>query len=72
MAGTAESGIEAAQSGLFAGNPYVLTPVAATPPDAVQVVEEVVRSLPNGFIFVAQKTTLERWHGFHICDYGKC
>jgi len=51
MAGTAESGIEAAQSGLFAGNPYVLTPVAATPPDAVQVVEEVVRSLTERVYF---------------------
>lgn len=51
MAGTAESGIEAAQVGLFAGNPYVLTPVAATPPDAVQVVEEVVRSLTERVYF---------------------
>jgi arogenate dehydrogenase (NADP+) len=51
MAGTAESGIEAALLGLFAGNPYVLTPVAATPPDAVQVVEEVVRSLTERVYF---------------------
>lgn len=51
MAGTAESGIEAALSGLFAGNPYVLTPVAATPPHAVKVVEEVVRSLTNRVYF---------------------
>lgn len=51
MAGTAESGIEAAQFGLFAGNPYVLTPVAATPPQALKVVEEVVRSLTERVYF---------------------
>lgn len=45
MAGTAESGIEAGIAGLFAGNPYVLTPVEATPKEAVMVVEDVVRSL---------------------------
>ncbi len=51
MAGTAESGIEAAQSGLFAGNPYVLTPIAATPPNSLKVVEEVVRSLTERVYF---------------------
>ena len=51
MAGTAESGIEAAQLGLFAGNPYVLTPVEATPPDALKLVESVVRSLTNRVYF---------------------
>jgi arogenate dehydrogenase (NADP+) len=45
MAGTAESGIEAGISGLFAGNPYVLTPIDGTPQQAVMVVEEIVRSL---------------------------
>jgi len=45
MAGKAESGIEAAQSNLFAGNSYVLTPVETTPPTALQMVEEIVRSL---------------------------
>ena len=45
MAGTAESGIEAALHGLFAGNPYVLTPTDTTPPDAIALVESIVRPL---------------------------
>jgi arogenate dehydrogenase (NADP+) len=51
MAGTAYSGIEAAVSGLFAGNPYVLTPVETTPPTAVKIVEEIVRSLTSRVYF---------------------
>lgn len=51
MAGTADSGIEAAISGLFAGNPYVLTPVETTPPSAVNCVEEIVRSLTSRLYF---------------------
>lgn len=45
MAGTADSGIEAAQKNLFVNRPYVLTPTSHTPPHAVLVVEEIVRSL---------------------------
>ncbi|MBW4614684.1 MAG: prephenate/arogenate dehydrogenase [Desmonostoc vinosum HA7617-LM4] len=45
MAGTADSGIEAAQRDLFVGKPYVLTPEATTPTSAITVVEEIVRSL---------------------------
>jgi len=45
MAGTAESGIEAAVPDLFVGRPYVLTPTAQTPVAAVAKVEEIVRSL---------------------------
>jgi len=45
MAGTADSGLEAAQPHLFAGKPYVLTPNETTSPDAVKTVEEIVRSL---------------------------
>lgn len=45
MAGTAESGIEAAQRGLFAGAAYVLTPTQTTPLLAVQTVEAIVRPL---------------------------
>lgn len=45
MAGTADSGIEAAQRDLFVDRPYVLTPVATTPTKAQAVVEEIVRSL---------------------------
>ncbi|MBF2008359.1 MAG: prephenate/arogenate dehydrogenase [Chlorogloeopsis fritschii C42_A2020_084] len=45
MAGTAESGIEAAQRHLFVDRPYVLTPTAVTPKTAVTVVAEIVRQL---------------------------
>jgi arogenate dehydrogenase (NADP+) len=45
MAGTADSGIEAAQQHLFVDRPYVLTPTQATPMAAVSVLEEIVRSL---------------------------
>lgn len=45
MAGTADSGIEAAQRNLFVNRPYVLTPDEHTPPDAVVMVEAIVRSL---------------------------
>lgn len=49
MAGTAESGIDAAQSNLFRGKPYVLTPVENTTPDSVKIVGEIVRSLQAKF-----------------------
>lgn len=45
MAGTADSGIEAAVPELFVLKPYVLTPVATTPVGAVKTVEEIARSL---------------------------
>ncbi|MGB3208482.1 MAG: prephenate/arogenate dehydrogenase [Crinalium sp.] len=45
MAGKSESGLEVAQAQLFAGKPYVLTPVETTPLQAVKTVEEIVRSL---------------------------
>ena len=45
MAGTAESGIEAAVRDLFVGRPYVLTPTAETPAAAVEGVEEIARLL---------------------------
>ncbi len=51
MAGTAYSGIDAAVSQLFAGNPYVLTPIQTTPPTAVSMVEEIVRSLTSRVYF---------------------
>jgi arogenate dehydrogenase (NADP+) len=47
MAGKEYNGIEWAESGLFAGNPYVLTPIDTTPPWAVQRLEEIVRSLTS-------------------------
>lgn len=45
MAGTAESGIEAALHGLFAGNPYVLTPTKETPQSALELIEFLLRPL---------------------------
>lgn len=51
MAGTAENGIAAAQTQLFAGNPYVLTPTDSTPPTAVKAVEKLVRSLTSQVYF---------------------
>ncbi|MGL5061477.1 MAG: prephenate/arogenate dehydrogenase [Microcoleus sp.] len=45
MAGTAESGIEAAIPNLFVNRPYVVTPTAATPETAIQKVEEIARLL---------------------------
>lgn len=45
MAGTAESGLDAAVKDLFVNRPYVLTPIRSTPESAVTQVSEVVRSL---------------------------
>ncbi len=45
MAGTAESGIEAAQRDLFIGAAYVLTPTETTPTRAVKLLEDVIRPL---------------------------
>jgi arogenate dehydrogenase (NADP+) len=45
MAGTADSGIEAAQRHLFVDRPYVLTPTDKTPNKAILLLEEIVRSL---------------------------
>jgi len=45
MAGTTQSGIDAAQRQLFAGRPYVLTPVASTLPASLQTLCEIARSL---------------------------
>lgn len=47
MSGTAESGLSAAQRNLFAGNPYVLTPIETTPLKAVEQVEKIARSLQS-------------------------
>jgi arogenate dehydrogenase (NADP+) len=45
MAGTADSGLEAAFAGLFIDRPYVLTPIATTPPESVTKVEEIVKAV---------------------------
>jgi arogenate dehydrogenase (NADP+) len=45
MAGTAETGIEAAVSDLFVSRPYVITPTVDTPLAAIAVVDDLARSL---------------------------
>lgn len=45
MAGTAESGLDAAVPNLFVGRPYVITPTEQTPSTAVATVTELARSL---------------------------
>ena len=45
MAGSTESGIEAARSNLFTNKPYVLTPINTTPTKAITVVENLISQL---------------------------
>ena len=45
MAGKAEAGLEAAEAGLFAHCPYVLTPIETTPPQSLATVAEIAQSL---------------------------
>ncbi len=45
MAGKAESGITAAELGMFRGKPYVVTPIAETNPIAVDAIKNLVKSL---------------------------
>ncbi|MDX2097318.1 MAG: prephenate/arogenate dehydrogenase [Leptolyngbyaceae cyanobacterium bins.59] len=45
MAGTADSGIGAAQADLFVDKAYVLTPIETTPPKAVERLEKIIRAL---------------------------
>jgi len=45
MAGTAQQGIEAAQTDLFPGTRYILTPTENTPSQAQKTVSEIVQSL---------------------------
>lgn len=45
MAGTAAQGIEAAHRGLYQGRPFVITPIATTPPLAVAAVEQLAHWL---------------------------
>jgi arogenate dehydrogenase (NADP+) len=50
MAGTAETGIHAAQLQLFQHRPYVLTPTATTPSAAVTLVSDLVSSLGSDLL----------------------
>jgi arogenate dehydrogenase (NADP+) len=51
MAGTAESGIEAALRNLFVERPYVLTPTLTTPKSAISIVEGLVKQLGSNIYF---------------------
>jgi arogenate dehydrogenase (NADP+) len=45
MAGTARSGVEAGEEGLFVGRPWVLTPTSRTAPEALEAVEALAGAL---------------------------
>jgi arogenate dehydrogenase (NADP+) len=45
MAGKAESGLEAAELGMFRGKPFVVTPIDRTKPQAIAKLEDLLRSL---------------------------
>ncbi|AFY55266.1 prephenate dehydrogenase [Rivularia sp. PCC 7116] len=45
MAGSNDSGIEAARSNLFSDKPYVLTPINTTPAKAITVIENLISQL---------------------------
>lgn len=45
MAGSNDSGIEAARSNLFKDKPYVLTPINTTPTKAISVIENLISQL---------------------------
>ena len=45
MAGSNDSGIEAARKNLFSDKPYVLTPINTTPTTAITVIENLIRQL---------------------------
>jgi arogenate dehydrogenase (NADP+) len=47
MAGTAESGLDAALAGLFIDRPYVLTPTDTTPPEAIATLTHLTQSLQS-------------------------
>lgn len=45
MAGTARSGVEAGETGLFVGRPWVATPCGTTEPEALEVVQQLADRL---------------------------
>ncbi len=50
MAGTTQAGIEAGQTGLFKGRPWVATPTNNTNPEALEVIHKLVMSLGSQWI----------------------
>lgn len=59
MAGKAESGIAAAELGMFRDKPYVITPIAETNPIAVDAIKSLVKSL-NCRLFTASPADHDR------------
>ncbi len=59
MSGTEAAGMEAAQSDLFQGNAYVLTPTSETPADVVPIVENLVETL-GGTVYKCTPTDHDR------------
>ncbi|MGF1601574.1 MAG: prephenate/arogenate dehydrogenase [Thermosynechococcaceae cyanobacterium] len=59
MSGTESAGIEAAQSDLFKGNAYVLTPTPATPVEVIPIVENLVKTL-GGTVYKSTPTDHDR------------
>jgi arogenate dehydrogenase (NADP+) len=59
MAGTDKSGLAAASRHLFAGRPYVLTPIETTPESALQTVTTIVRQL-NVFLHISSPQDHDR------------
>lgn len=45
MAGTAQAGVEAGQTGLFRGRPWIATPDRQTDPDALRLIQELAEAL---------------------------
>ncbi|MGB7413494.1 MAG: prephenate/arogenate dehydrogenase [Thermosynechococcaceae cyanobacterium] len=59
MSGTEAAGIEAAQSDLFQGNAYVLTPVSETPARVIHIVDNLVKTL-GGTVYQCSPTDHDR------------
>jgi arogenate dehydrogenase (NADP+) len=59
MAGTDKSGLAAAVRHLFAGRPYMLTPIETTPESALQSVTTIVRQL-NVFLHISSPQDHDR------------
>ena len=59
MAGTADSGIRAAQSHLFRNRPYVLTPSPQTPESLTNTLSQLIRDLEAN-LFLATPTQHDR------------
>ncbi len=60
MAGTASAGVEAGQTGLFRGRPWIVTPEAGTDPTAVEVVRTLAHDLGSQWHTASAEHLLEQ------------